>query len=91
VEAVFEQATFLLRGNALYRTDAGFELVCDPRATPLGERDYWGSGHLAQLEDFYRCIQEDRPFFIDGRQGIEAVKLVFGLYESSETGKTVYI
>lgn len=91
VEAVFERATFLLRGNALYRTDTDFELVCDPCAVPLGERDYWGSGHLAQLEDFYRCIREDRPFFIDGLQGIEAVKLVFGLYESSETGRVVTI
>jgi UDP-N-acetyl-2-amino-2-deoxyglucuronate dehydrogenase len=91
VEAVFEQATFLLRGSALYRAYTGLELVCDSDAKPLGERDYWGSGHLAQIADFYRSIREDRPFFIDGAQGIEAVKLVFGLYESSETGKVVFL
>lgn len=91
IEAVFENAVFLLRGSMLYRTDDGFELLCDPDSKPLGERDYWGSGHLAQISDFYNCIRAGQPFFIDGAQGIEAVKLVFGLYESSETGKVVFI
>lgn len=91
VEAVFERGTFLVKGNTLWRTDSGFELLCDPAAKPSGAREYWGSGHLAQIGDFYRCIREGKPFFIDGAQGIEAVKLVFGLYESSETGQVVLI
>lgn len=91
VEAVFEDATVLMKGDRLYRVDTGYETLCDPRDRPIGEKDYWGSGHLAQVRDFYRCIGEGRPFFIDGAQGIEAVKLVRGLYESSETGKVVYL
>jgi predicted dehydrogenase len=91
VEAVLEKAVFLIKGDRLYRADGGYELICDSAGKPLGEKEYWGSGHLAQIGDFYRCIRERKPFFIDGRQGIESVKLVCGLYESSETGKTVLL
>lgn len=91
IEAVFEEAVVLMRGDRLYRTDGCMEMLCNPESLPIGEKDYWGSGHLAQIADFYRCLREGSPFFIDGRQGIEAVKLVCGLYESSSTGKTVKI
>ena len=91
IEAVLENAVYLIRGDKLYRAGDCLELVCDPENMPIGEKDYWGSGHLAQINDFYGCIREGRPFFIDGAQGIEAVKLVYGLYESSETGRVVMI
>ena len=91
VEAVLDGATLLLRGDELYRVDNGFEPLCTPHNAPIGSRGYWGSGHRAQVEDFYRSVQEGRPFAIDGRQGIEAVKLVFGLYESSRRGSEVRV
>lgn len=91
VEAVLSEGTFLMKGSKLYRVDEGYQLLCDPAGKPIGERDYWGAGHLAQISDFYRSIREGRPFFIDGAQGIEAVKLVLGLYESSATGEVVNI
>jgi predicted dehydrogenase len=91
IEAVLEEATFLLKGDRLYRTDIGFDLIVSPQGYPIGERDYWGSGHLVQIADFYHCILEGRQFYIDGTQGIEAVKLVCGLYQSSEIGRVVSI
>lgn len=91
IEAALEDASFLIRGDRLYRADGALELLCDSAGQPIGEREYWGSGHVAQITDFYGCIREGRPFFIDGRQGIEAVKIVNALYKSSETGKTVWL
>jgi predicted dehydrogenase len=89
IEAVMEGGCFLLSGDSLFRMDDGLTRLCAPEGAPVGLRDYWGSGHHAQIADFYRCIAEGRPFTIDGAQGIEAVKLVCGLYESSATGRTV--
>jgi predicted dehydrogenase len=91
IEAVFDGAVVLLKGGMLYRTDGCLELLCDPEDAAIGARDYWGSGHLAQITDFYQCLRQGRPFFIDGRQGIEAVKLICGLYESTRTGRAVKI
>jgi predicted dehydrogenase len=89
IEAVLEGGRFLLRGERLFRVDEGFIALCEPDGKPVGLRDYWGTGHRTQIADFYRCIREGKPFAIDGVQGIEAVKLVCGLYESSRTGKVV--
>lgn len=88
IEAVLDDAVFEIKGDRLYRADGAYELVCDSAGKPIGERDYWGAGHRAQIADFYRCIREGKPFFIDGKEGIESLKLVCGLYESSETGRT---
>ena len=89
VEAVLEKGRLLMRGESLFSVDDGYMRLCAPDGQPVGARDYWGSGHRAQVGDFYRCVAENRPFAIDGVQGIEAVKLVCGLYESSRTGQTV--
>ncbi len=89
IEAVFERGTFLLRGESLYRLDDGFTRLCAPDGAPIGQKDCWGSGHRTQIADFYRCVAAGLPFAIDGTQGIEAVKLVCGLYESSATGAAV--
>ena len=91
IDAVLERGHFLLRGERLFYVDEGFTALCEPGGSPVGLRDYWGTGHKVQIADFYACIREGRPFAIDGTQGIEAVKLVCGLYESSATGKTVVL
>ncbi len=91
IEAVLEETVILMKGDRLYNTTGGFEVLCDSQGYAIGGRDYWGSGHLAQIMDFYHCISEGEPFYIDGEQGIEAVKLVHGLYQSSEVGRVVSI
>ncbi|MDD4797590.1 MAG: Gfo/Idh/MocA family oxidoreductase [Eubacteriales bacterium] len=88
VEAMFERATVLLRADSLYlwQQDRLVPLV-DGNAAAAEHKDYWGKGHRRQIVDFYDCITEKKPFAVDGRQGIEAVKLVQGLYAAGQTGK----
>lgn len=50
------------------------------------EKSYYGAGHFALIENFYNSLSAGEPFSIDGRQGIEAVRLIQGLYNSSKTG-----
>ena len=46
----------------------------------------WGNGHKIAIEDFYRCIEEGRPFPICGEEGIQAIRLIRGLYDSEKSG-----
>ena len=57
---------------------------------PLG-KGYWGSGHGACIEDFYRCITEGTPYAQD-IQGIKnTAKLMLALYESAREGHAVQL
>jgi UDP-N-acetyl-2-amino-2-deoxyglucuronate dehydrogenase len=48
-------------------------------------------GHKRQIEDFVQAILENRPPLVDQHAGRQAVDLILAIYESSKTGKTVYI
>jgi predicted dehydrogenase len=54
----------------------------DPAATPA-------HGHIAQFTDFYAAIREDRPPFVDGREGRHALELVEAIYRSSRQRRPV--
>lgn len=88
VEAVLEKETFWIRGDQLYRRPHGGmpELICrNDRHIPQG-KDYWGSGHLKQIADYYDAIRNHRPIRIDGRQGYSALSITQALYASSAAG-----
>lgn len=53
--------------------------------------NYWGCSHITQIKDYYESIIEDKPVFIDGKEGKKALKLVKGIYESSKAGKRIYL
>jgi len=92
IEAVFAQGIARLCGDSLSVTCANqTRTVVDTAAADTGHKGYWGTGHTAQISDFYHCVSNGLPFFIDGIQGLEAVKLVQGFYTSSRTGKPVRI
>lgn len=46
-------------------------------------------GHLRQIQDFIDGINEQRPFFIEGREARNAVALVRAIYDSAASGKPV--
>lgn len=88
VEVVMEKGTFWLRGDRLYRRPRNqeLEMICrNEGLTPKG-KDYWGTGHLKQIADFYDAIRNHRPIRINGAQGYPALALVQGLYASAAAG-----
>jgi len=86
LELVFEQGTLLLRRDCLYLWRDGNEtLLCEPRSV-LGEgKSYWGASHSLLIEDFYKHVREERPFWLNGSEGIKALQLVKDIYHSSAT------
>lgn len=48
----------------------------------LGKRCY-GNGHEKLIADFYNCIQQRKPFPIDGAEASKVVKMIFAAYKSN--------
>ncbi len=90
VEAKFEKATLHLYGETLLEVkDGRTTCICTSQAS--GEKAYWGTGHAALIRDYYRSVQEGKPFWIDGESAIPALKALKGVYESTRTGKPVLL
>ena len=45
----------------------------------------------AQMKDWIDAILENRPPFVEGKDGIPVVQIIEAIYESAKTGETVYI
>ncbi|HEX2908534.1 MAG TPA: Gfo/Idh/MocA family oxidoreductase [Phototrophicaceae bacterium] len=46
-------------------------------------------GHEALIHDLAHCLQHDLPVGTDGTQGLAAIRILEGLYESAKTGREV--
>lgn len=90
IEAVFEQGGLLIRGDALYEvSEQGLTEITPPSENKLGEKGYWGNGHAVQIADYYASLAAGQPPKITGHEAIEAVKLLRGIYASSQSGQRV--
>lgn len=90
IEFIGEKGTFGLI------QDMGYSKIGDDyqeyRETYKGEvigKDYWGSTHYMQLQDFYQSVLEDRPIKVDGLEGRKTLEMVKGIYLSSILGKRI--
>lgn len=85
LELVFEEGILNLRRDCLYLWKDGEEtLLCEPIFTSTEGKSYWGTGHKRLIEDFYDHISTGRKFWLDGTEGIKALELVTGIYESAQ-------
>lgn len=90
IELVFERATLKTDAETLHVSqNGGTELICTSAAS--GAKAYWGTTHEVLLRDFYKAVEEKRPFWIDGESALPVLKLLKGVYESSRTGKEVQL
>ena len=91
IELECENMCIRIESNALtiYHKDGRVECPEIPKKAAIG-KDYWGASHRDCIRDFYDCIlKKDR--FMQNIEGVEeSMKLMFMIYESAGTGKTVY-
>ena len=45
-------------------------------------KDVWGDGHAKLVADFYRSVEDDTPFAIDGEEGAKVVRAILAMYRS---------
>ncbi len=86
-----EQCALRLVGPCLYRVDKDRFTLLETGDAPVSQADkaYWGSGHGAEIADFYHALATGKGFWLNGREGFPALALVRGILESSETGRWV--
>ena len=52
----------------------------------------WGTyyGYVPdELDAFVRCVADGKPALVDGRAGLEAVRIAKAMHQSAETGQNV--
>ena len=90
IDIYLERGALKLYGPRLYRiTDEALELIDDGDNKKAIGKSYWGTGHPAELEDYYHCLDEGCPFWLDGREGFPALALVQAIIRSSAEGRWV--
>lgn len=88
LEVVFEHGVLTQRRDSLYLWKDGREtLLSEPPRSNFGGKSYWGPSHRKLIADFYAHVREDRPFWIDGEEGIKALHLIEALYERTRSGQ----
>lgn len=84
LEYILDKGTLLLRGDRLYKfVGDECQVLFTPAKVDLGGKSYWGTGHLAQLTDYYQKMIAGEPFWLDGRQAFPALELVKAIQKSS--------
>ncbi|WP_379127222.1 Gfo/Idh/MocA family protein [Paenibacillus sp. sgz500958] len=84
LELVFEHGTLTQRRDCLYLWKDGREIMlCEPIEGTGKGKSYWGTSHSRLIQDFYAHIMDGRKFWIDGSEGLKALKLVKEIYHSS--------
>jgi predicted dehydrogenase len=74
-------------------------LTLDPAFNYSGIRGQRSDGHpfdfpdidqfAAEMDDFARCIQEDKPSIVSGEEGLRDVRILMAIYQSARTGAPV--
>lgn len=92
LELTLEKGRLIIRGDTLTRTGgAGEALLYAPEKPAAGAKAYWGSGHGALIDDFYRCAREGVPFRIGGEEALPALLALKSVYRSSKERRPVQI
>jgi predicted dehydrogenase len=71
----------------IYTEMHGQQVDITPAYTPLS----WGDCIAAEIAHLVTCIQEDKTPMSTGEQGVEMMKILEGIYKSSEQEKTIKI
>jgi predicted dehydrogenase len=92
------------RGTIILEEDAVTEWTIEGQSQPadliLGRATNVGAynpsaigieGHKKQIADMADAIRNDRQPVVDAHEGMKAVVIILAIYESSKTGKTVYL
>lgn len=78
-----ERGTLSLRGDLTVTHSDGRVEVFTEREAAFGGRAYWGISHELLIEDFYRTLDQDGPFWIDPGEAQKTLDLIHDVYDQS--------
>ena len=56
-----------------------------------GVRDYWGYCHFNQIKNYYNSLRSGKRPAVTAEDALKTQELIWAIYESSRTGKRVYL
>lgn len=79
-----EKGRILFNGDVfVFRDSQPTEII--PFRIKKGEKAYWGDGHTLLINDFYNSIINNIPFKVDGKEGLNALKIISDIYAQNRT------
>lgn len=69
--------------------DGQYEEFKEVKPSVLVGKDYWGTTHLMQLEDFYTAILDKRKPMVDSLEGRKTLEVVKAIYLSAKYKKRI--
>jgi UDP-N-acetyl-2-amino-2-deoxyglucuronate dehydrogenase len=89
-----EKGTVVLGGIAVNKIETWKFADAKEENGSFGEHqqdvpNVYGFGHEALIDDFIQAIIEDKKPYIDGREGIKALRLVLDIYKSATSQKEI--
>ncbi len=83
IEIVTEKAVFTLCDTLTVKGCDGQTEVFRNLPGKVGAKAYWGTCHEELIQDFYRCVEQNKPFPIPVREAMKSLRMIDQLYTSS--------
>ncbi len=90
VDIVCENGSLSIRDKLTVKYQDKTEIYEDAKSKAFG-KTVWGITHKQIIDDYYSSLIENRPFFVHGGEGINAVKLIDAIYTSHKEDRYVKI
>lgn len=85
-----EKGTLVLQGLRLYLFQDDEVSILVKRANePTSGKPAYGNGHAAYIPDFYACVRDNRPFWLNAKEAYPANWVALSLQESTLNGKWI--
>ncbi len=78
-----EHGSLSLRGDLRITYPDGRVEVVTERQAPTSGRTYWGVSHEILIDDFYRRLEDDEPFWITPAEATKSLRIVQDVYAQS--------
>jgi predicted dehydrogenase len=92
IKIMCERGILFMQGDTLRLINqSGVTTLADCTPAKVIGKAVYGSSHITQIHDYYRCIREDRPFTIGAAEAAPAAKAVLAAYESSRINMWVKV
>lgn len=83
LDIVAEKATLSIRGDLTVTYDDGRVETIGERGAVQGDRSYWGTSHELLIHDFYRQLDDARPFWISPDEAYKTLDIIQQVYDHS--------
>ena len=92
IELCCENRTIRIEDHSVtyFYRDGRIETPRLPSGETLG-KNYWGSGHMSCIEDFYKSLRENSRFALDLKGTQDTILLMLASYESARTQTEIFL